>query len=405
MTVLWKIARVWTIALALASPAFGQNTPTAATYEAQAITASDDFAKAQTSAAKYSAASRAALAYANAERYGQAQLWLRISANHAKTLEQANSTRDFYLRVAAQNPFNVQLNFSIAPSDNINGGVDEEEFFLGPFRLLFAPEARALSGFEYSGSADLSYRIFQNQTHRTALIASLYGESFTLSGEAQRTVPDTMGRDFSFAEASLGLRHDAKLIDRWGVSSAELSFGRVWSAGQLQRQFTRLDLTQSLPAPPTWEASAGIGLEHETAIDLTQPDAMRYSLRADFAKTRANNDVLRLSLGASLYDAEIETFHHTNASFDVSYWLAKPILGTNFTFRAGLARKDYDEYSLSLDGRRDRTLTLGVTAVFNKLNAFGFSPSLTLSGYRTDSNVARFDTQGVSARIGLSSNF
>ena len=136
-----------------------------------------------------------------------------------------------------------------------------------------------------------------------------------------------------------------------------------------------------------------------------QPDTLVYDIEASFGRRLANRDVLRLSLGARTANTDFVTSDYTSLRGNLQYSFHNKILDTRLSLTFGLGRKDYEEFALTIDGRHDKSVSIGATAVFENISYFGFSPSLTLLASKTSSNVNRYSTDQISARLGIQSNF
>ncbi|MEP1356125.1 MAG: hypothetical protein ABJX32_07550 [Tateyamaria sp.] len=121
------------------------------------------------SAEKFGAARTAASVAAAQDRPTQSQAWLRIAATHADTPQQDKLVAREYARARAANPLRFDINFSIAPSDNVNSGTDNVlEVINGvPTLGFFRGSSRALSGTVAVFDARLRYRLRSNQASRT----------------------------------------------------------------------------------------------------------------------------------------------------------------------------------------------------------------------------------------------
>lgn len=269
----------------------------------------------------------------------------------------------------------------------------------------FGPEARALSGVEYSLSADLSYRLSSNQDHITEASFYLYGRTYTLSSASQATVPDISGSDFAYAVAEASLSHRHYLFDGLGPTGVELNIGHIWSGGHPLWQYYEVSLSQGFNIGTNGSATILASVENRVAQDEVQSDTVVYKLQGFYAHRFGNQDNLRLMLGYQFNDAIDPTYTYSDISASVSYALSQPVWGMNLSFNVGGGYKNYDEFILSLDGRRDTYGTVGATADFYNISYYGFSPRVSLSATKTNSNVVRYSTLELQGSIGIQSNF
>ncbi len=371
----------------------------AARLAGQAFRASDDRVQ------KLQAARLAAGARLQARQFTQSEWWLRRAANYAGSVEEANRVKQDFQSVRAQNPLSAQLSFSIGPSDNINGGATDRFFYLDQIKLELPASALALSGVEVSGSADIKYVVAQGPRHRTSVGAYLYGRTFALSGASKSAVPDALGSDYALTQLDLSVSHLRFLFEGQGPSGVSFHTGQTWYGGSGLWRYNRLAVSQELKAGDVSTVTLRGFVEGQRAIAAGQPDSTVYGAQAVYARRMGNLDVLRFALDSRFQDADIATYTHWAHRLTVQYDLAQPVLGTSLSLAATVGHKNYDEFSLSLDGRRDWSVSVGATAVFNQISYYGFSPSLTVSASRTESNVSRFSTEGVRASFGFTSTF
>lgn len=367
--------------------------------------ASRAFRVGRNSSEKLQASRIAASARFSAGHFTRAEWWLRKGANHAKTPAEVTIVDQEFQAIRQYNPLSLRLGFSIAPSNNINGGATDRTFTLGDFEFVFNPSSLALSGIEYSGDLELSYWLSQSPQHITQAGFYLYGRTYSLSSGSQATVPNLSGSDFGQDLVEASLSHRQLLFDGLGPTGISLRVGQVRYGGDPFWRYNKLSLSQNFPVGQTASATVLASVEHQTSLNETYPDTTIYEVRGNYAKRLANRDILRLTLKSRYNKAAFETNTFTEQSAVLSYELARPVFGTRLSVAFGVGAKNYDEFSLSLDGRRDQYVNLEATAVFEQISYFGFSPSWSLYATRTKSNVARFSTDEITGRFGVQSNF
>lgn len=343
-------------------------------------------------------------------RYDQGQLlaaqwWLRRAANYAPDRAQADRNRDDFRQIREQARLRPSLSFNLRPASNINNGAQDRILSLGDITLVFPSSALALSGVEYSGRANLEWRISQSPKARSFVDLDLYGRSYVLSAQARDRAPNAKGSDYALTQVALGLTHLRQLRPNWGLTGLRVSFGNLRSGGQDLRRFRRVDLSQGFALSARSYLTASVFVEEQIPLRPDQPRATLRGLRADYRLDLGQGGRLGLALDRQIYDASSATASYRFDQLYGSYDLARPVFGTGVTLFAAASRKTYDEFSLSLDGRRDQRHELGATVVFNQATYLGFSPSVTLSAHRTRSNVDLYDTQGASMSLGFQSRF
>lgn len=373
--------------------------------EQQYSQAAQDFRTASGLAAHYTAARRAAAVRYTQGRFMAAQWWLRQAANYAPSRADADANRADFLRIRDQAGFNSTLNFNIARSDNINNGVDDPIFTLGDIVLVFPPSALALSGIEYVAQASAEYRISRSARQQTLIDAAFYGRTYTLSSSAKALAPAARASDYNLTQLAFGATHARILKPNWAPSQARFSLGKVWSGDRDQRWFQRLDLKQSFVLKNKATAALSGYAERQRPLEAGQPNVTLWGAKAEYSRTLPWRDIFATSFEALNYDADIATYAYQTQRLRLSYSLARPVLGLDLSFLADLSYKSYDEFSISLDGRRDQRAEIAVTAGVKEFAVFGFSPYFTIAAHKTKSNVERYDTSGVSLGLGFASRF
>lgn len=363
------------------------------------------FRAATTQSARFEAARAVAAAYARDGQVLRAQWWLRRAANFAPSRAEADLNRADFQVLRARTRLRPSLSFTVTPTDNINDGADSQVLDLDGIILLVPTSALALSGIEYTGDVRLDYRLSETASHRTTLSGAAFARTYTLSGQAKRRAPQATGSDFSLAQVTLGIDHERRIAGWPGPVDASLRIGRVWSGGTKLRRFLQVGAGQTLPFGPTRVARLSAYYEWHFPDRETEPAATVAGLQGRYRYTWPGRGQLTLLGKLDRYRADSATASFDTARARADYTFARPVLGTGVTLFADATWRDYDEFSISLDGRRDRGVALGTTLVFQEVTAFGFAPTLTLSAERQRSNVDLFNTSGLAISAGFTSQF
>ena len=275
------------ILLSLAHTELGQ-------HKAAAAAAQRAFRAGRTSDEKLQATRLVAGAKYNTGQYIGAEWWLRKGANHANSPENANVLAKEFHAVRQRNPLRFRIGFSVAPSNNINGGTEAETFTLGDYGFIFDPSSRALSGIEYSGDAQLSYRLSESSEQLTKIGLYIYGRTYSLSSTSQDEVPDAVGSDYSLGLVELSLDHRRMLFDGLGPTTISLHSGQVWYGGEELWRYNKLAASQNFPIGQDASATLGASVEKQVGLTKDQPDTTIYELQAVYAHLLANQDILRI---------------------------------------------------------------------------------------------------------------
>ena len=369
--------------------------------------ASQAYHAGRTNAERLQAARLAAAARFRMGQYLRAQWWLRRASNHTQTPQDTDTIRAEFQRIRQANPLTAQLGFSIAPTDNINNGSEQDFFTLEgiDFEFTLPPGSLPLSGVEYAGEAKLSYQLSRSASQMTSLDAYFYGRTYTLTRAAQATVPDISGNDYALALAEVSLNHSRFLFDGLGPTTVSAHLGRVWFSGDPLWDYQKLSLAQAFRVRAADVLTLTGAIQDQQAQSDLQPDTVLYDLSAAYATPLANGDVAELTLAAQFNDATTETDTFTDYSAVADYSFSAPVFRARWGVSFGVGYTNYDEFTLSLDGRRDTYASLGATAVLEEFSYFGFSPSVSVTARRTVSNVTQFTSSQIQARIGIQSTF
>lgn len=360
----------------------------------------------------------AATAHFRAEQFARSEFWFRRAANHIATEEDAEAIVRGFQRARDANPITTQYTASIAPSDNINDGSDASRLCFENLdgtcfiELDLREDQLALSGLEYNGSASVRYRLSQTPRQTTRIGGLIFGQGVVFSNETQTLlsesesdiVRDLEPSDFSAFLAQLSLEQQQTAFSPLGPTRIAYNYGRYWRGGDLLVDYHDLILGQIVPLENGRSMAFESSIRQQRAQAPGLLDSTIYDLNGSYQWRLANRDVTTLTLASKYNDASEEsTFLEYRLRSD--YAFGRPILQMSWSTFAEIGYRSFDEFSSTLDGRRDRFARGGVTAVFEEVSYFGFSPSLTLFASRTNSDVSFIDSSKVSVSFGVASNF
>lgn len=348
------------------------------------------------------------------EQYIRAEFWLRRAVNHAQTEEDQLAVAREYLTTVNANPLSLQFTASVAPSDNINNGSEDGILSFETIGLTFElPEnRRALSGIAYAASARATYSPAQSGSGRTALTAYLSGETYTLSSEAKdllasspnADVRNVEGRDFATLLTEIGITRNQDNFSPLGPVRASANFGTYSEGGTRLINYKDLIFQQVIPIDAENAFSLRASVRQQDALIEGLVDSTAYDLIGSYRHVLKSRDQLQLSLGWRKSDAGFEnTYFEYRTGF--GYAIAEPILSTKWSTLFEVGYRTYDEFTTTLDGRRDRFATVQANAIFEEISYFGFSPSVSVSATRTESSAEEFTSSAVQVLFGIESNF
>ncbi len=364
------------------------------------------YAAADTDAARFSAARLTALSHAELGQDTRAQFWLRRAGQYAPNDEAAQSVADDYRFVRQRNPLAISLTFGIAPSSNVNGGSASEILILPglPFEFVLDGEARALSGVQFSGGINLSYRLRSTETSGTFLDGSVQGRTYILSAEAQDLAPDARGGDYSDISLTTSLSHRWLPEGSRGPWTISGTFGQTWYDNAPYLRFVQFAVAKGIRLDERNRLDLSAYVEGQDRIsDDEQFPGLGGRARWTHLTGSGDKTTLTLSVRDSLTD--LPDVGYQSVGLSVGYELDKPVMDLRIGFGADLEYQDYAESAYAFDGRHDVRSALRMTIGLPGIQYYGFEPLITLEMSQTQSDVDLFDKQDFRANIGVRSSF
>lgn len=360
---------------------------------------------AQTDLQRFEAAKLAAeLSFAD-ERLTASQFWLRRAAHYAPDEATRDKTVNAFRTVRYRNPVNLQLSFSINPSDNVNNGANSPYNVIegSPLVGRLSPSAQAISGVVATADIRGSYRLSQSERHETRLLSRIRARVVRFNDP----VTGLSGDDLSEFRAGLGLNH------RWATSargywSVEAHAGRQWYGGNPLYNYLGGEIARVQKLGENLHLSFGAGIEEQ--FDQSPPiaDATVYSVFTGLSYRLAGGG----KLGASVHYRETQSAGANRSSEQwtgiATYTMGRQIGPAELTLSVGHSTLDYDRYAVIFPvpgGRVDSSWFGGVTASFNDYSYMGFVPTMTLHAEKSRSNISRFDVDQTSVSFGIRSEF
>lgn len=374
-------------------------------FDAAARTAAIAYGNALTSRDKQQAAQLAGNAWFSEGALTRAAFWLRRAANNAESEEEFLRIAETYAEVRAANPLDVHVGLWIAPTDNINGGAENEVFQLEglPFDFTLPPDRVALSGLEFGADVAATYRLSSTSDQTTTVGVYVFGQSYALSPESRARAPDLDGGDFSYIAADLSLTHERLIFVDLGPTALGVNGGRVWTGGTPTWDYFTVAARQGIALPDgaslTLRASQTRQVSRTGAapVDLTQ---FSTSYRHPFD----GGDVLETRISAIYHDGGFENIY-TEFTAETGYVWDQPVDGLQLSMNLMLGNRSYDTFPTTLDGRRDQFGRIGLDALFTGISYWGFSPQVSAAATRTASTAEEFTSRSLEARIGVRSTF
>jgi hypothetical protein len=401
--------------------------------------------------ARYAAARIAARGHAALRQDTRAQWWLRRAGNVAPDEAAERSVAAEFRALRQRNPLAISLQFGISPSSNVNGGSDNDVIIIGDFTLENSPDARPLSGLQFEGGVNLSYRLNQTERSATLLDLSIQGRTYALSEESKRRIreyrqdaidsgkpkdqipPLVRGSDFSDVVASIGFSHRWLPENARGPWSLSGTLGQTWYDGAPYVSFSQLALSKTtrfeggrrldlsgfferqdrpyelrFPKEPPPEPGQRVVFETvkregqlfalggRGRLSWTRPDRNEISVTAGFRDTL--NDI------EDLTDVAFDS-----VSVGATYQFAEPVFSVKLGFGADLEYRffartklvDTDAFGSREDWRGNLRLIVGLP----QYSYYGFEPQVIFRASRTASNAPRIDSRSLSIDFGIVSSF
>ena len=354
---------------------------------------------------RYAAAVVMAQSLSSGGQRTRAQFWLRRAAEHAPNDRLRQSAIRDFKYVRARNPVSIHLSFGFAPKSNINNGSANSLIDLfGLPDVNLAGAALALSGVEYRSGVSLRYRLIEEAARATDLTFRASHSDYTLSSDAKALAPGAKGRDFAFAGVSVGVTQRFMQLETRREISLSFELGKTWYGRAPYSNFSRLSIGYALPL--SRRSRLSLNLMAERTRGPAAPHANLFRARADFSRQLSNRGQLGFSLLLTQSNSSQSSADYREAVARIAYALPKPILGVKTSFGLGLRGRDYPSSPYLITGQRqDREIMADMSLVFEKLEYYGFTPTLTMNARRSESNVGLFDIENAGISLGIRSSF
>jgi hypothetical protein len=126
---------------------------------------------------------------------------------------------------------------------------------------VLSPDARALSGLEISGGADLTFQISKTGRAETGIEVLAFGRSYVLSGKAQRIAPDVKGGDFAYGGIGTALVHRRRFGRLSSPTVMKLGVAQTWYSGATYDRVVRAMVSQAVRVGRRTILNCSISLE------------------------------------------------------------------------------------------------------------------------------------------------
>lgn len=374
------------------------------------------FRAARNDAQRVQAARLVAGAHTAERQFTRAEFWLRRAANNARSDAEAEAVVREYIAIVEENPLSLALTASVAPTDNINNGTETEIIDFEGVPDIFDGRVnesdRSLSGIGYSAGISLRYDLHESEKQSVFLRGNASGSTYTLSQEAKDLLASSPseteqaldGNDFSTAVASLGLTMNDTKLSPLGQLTFRLDTGTYWDGGTRILDYKGIGLTQTVPVDNQSQWSFGIYLQDQTARIASIIGAEIQDHSVSYGYLFENRNRMQFGFTYRYSDAGFENIYD-EYRFGLGGALAKPVFGTRLSGRLQIGTRSYDEFTTTLDGRRDRFASFTGNATLTQISYFGFSPGISISASRNYSTAEENTSSTFQVLFGIESSF
>lgn len=352
-----------------------------------------------------------------ANQHTRAEIWLRRASNHLQTERDAEQVVRLFQRARQANPLTTVYDFSLAPTDNVNGGADDNELCYENLdgscfaTFILSENNLALSGAVYTGTARMSYRLAEDQNQSTTVSALVFARSVILSQETKdllasspvQEVSALEANDFSSVVGELAFAQRQANLSPLGPTQFSVHLGKFWRASVPVLKYQDFRFGQIVPFGSKSRVSFDLSTRKQQGIVSDLLDARTYEVSGGYATGLANDDVVSFTAFHRSFVADPES-SYIEYSGRIDYEFDAQFLNARWSTSAEVGVRKFDEFTTTFDGREDTFASVGIDGIFTEFSYFGFSPSISLRATQTDSDVSFIDSSSVQLRFGIGSN-
>lgn len=340
------------------------------------------------------------------ERMTHSQIWLRRAAHYAPNDVLRNASVSAFRQVRQRNPLNVQLSFSVSPSDNVNNGSNSPLNIIDgtPVVGTLSPSAQAISGWVASLNVQGAYRFRETTKSETRIVA----RAFLRHVEFDNAVPGISSSDLASQRLQLGLSH-IWAPDKSGFWRLDVNGGRTWYAGDPFFDFVGLTGQRVQKLTDTLRLSIGGGVEHQ--FDLTRPIFDSTVWSGVGGLTYALPGGSEIGISARYREIVSNGVNRNSQQWTgiVSYTHGRRIGPAKLSVHVGHSTLDFDRYFVGPisvpEGRVDSSWFGEISATIDAASYMGFVPVVSVRSEQSRSNISRFDVEQTGVTVGVRSEF
>lgn len=375
-------------------------------YKEGRKTAAEAYRAARTELQHYESATLAAqLSFAD-NRMTHSQIWLRRAAHYAPNDALRDASVSAFREVRHRNPINVQLSFSVSPSDNVNNGSNSPRNIIDgtPVVGVLSTSAQAVSGWVATLNMQGAYRFRESSTSETRIVA----RAFLRHVDFDDPVAGLSSSDLASQRLQLGLSH-LWIPQQKGFWRVDVNGGRTWFAGEPFYDFLGASVQRVRKLSDTWRLSFGGGYEYQ--FDQTRPvfDSTVWSGVAGLTHSLPNGS----EVGAFARYREIVSDGANRSSQQwtgtLTYTHGRQLGPAKLSVQVGHSTLDFDRYFVGFiaapGGRVDSSWFGEISATIDAASYMGFVPVISLRSEKSRSNISRFDVDQTGFSVGIRSEF
>ena len=360
---------------------------------------------------RYEAARLLARAAADAERFGTSSYWLRRSLVFAPDVAAQQASLRDARAVAVRNPLRMGASFSIAPSQNVNGGATNSiSSAPGNPTGRLSDDALALAGWRAVSNLSIDMRLWQSDDARLQF-------GFDTSTARVRITDATDIPDAAFATDWTEVGLDYRWVGQGNSVSAGLTRGRL--------RYGDYDNVTGTISDQHYD-TRGLSFGYRQALGAQTVASVTYDrVRLDYLNPRIhpvtrdeiglglrhqspNGDVISSNWSRKSSESDSVNYRKSEQSFQLGYNRRAPIGPVSLSGSLSWSWAEYPDYVLLFPvtgGRQDHTVAGSVTLGLSEMSFAGFTPQITFSTSRTDSNVSRFVQESRGVGLSFQSQF
>lgn len=361
---------------------------------------------AKTALQRYEAATVVAQALSLQGHRTTAQFWLRRAVQNAPSGRAQQQALQDFAYVRSQNPLSLQVDASIRPSNNVNGGARDPLFEFMGIPFVLSGDALALSGLSWGAGLQGRYTLAETEKSATTLTFAGSEQGVILSQSAKAQAPYAQNGDYVLGHIEVGLEREGavSLGSLASTLTTSVTAGHSWYGGQDLSNSLTAGVDLALPIAGS-RATFSASLTRQNRLDRQVSSSNEAEVSAELVQAGPQGDRWQEGFSVRRVVSDDIGIDHAEATLSLDWQARKAVAG--FALGAGLSLRgaDYGKSYYAASGRQDVRWGASVQATVNRITYLGFSPVLSLEFARNNSNISLYDTQTVGIGLSVRSRF